>query len=109
MWGKIVAHTIVFLMGSFAALSCWLVWRKGKDEREQEDIEKRIENIPQVEIPPLALDRLKERILHDIEIYRRGGGTEEEIKILQMPQEPKEIEPCSGCRPNLKTITKGGG
>lgn len=80
-----------------------------KDRREQIDIDRRIEHIQMVKIPPEVSERLRRNILRDIAMYRIGGGPEDEVKILQVPQKPKEIEPCSGCRPNLKTITKGGG
>ena len=85
--GKIAVHIIVFLMGAFAILSCWLMWRKAKDKRDQEDIDKRLEHIQMVQIPPVDLARMKERIMRVIRLEQCGG------KHYLTTEEP-EFKPC---------------
>lgn len=100
MWERL-AIAVAFLFVAFLAIGgWWLMWRKGKDRREQIDIDKRIEHIQMVKIPPEVSERLRQNILRDIAMYRIGAGTEDEIKILQMQPPPKDIESCKrerGC------------
>lgn len=110
MWGKI-AVGLAFCFVSFLGIgSWWLMWRKTKDKREQIDIDKRMEHIQMVKIPPEVSERLRRNILRDIAMCRIGGGYAKDIEILHMPQPPKEPELCKrerGCI--TPTITKGGG
>ena len=89
MWGPLMI-AMLFLFVAFLTIGgCWLMWRKAKD-REQIDIEKRLEILNMVRIPPEDSARMKERIMRAIK------ADDQEMHILQRKQEPKEIKTCVG-------------
>ena len=58
--------------------SCWLMWRKAKDRREQIDIDKRMDILQMVKIPPEDSERKRQRIR---EAIREEVGDERAERI----------------------------
>lgn len=90
------------IMGAFV-LGCGLLmqgrYNERKKAREQRDIDKKLETLQMVKIPPEDLALMRQRILKATAMYRTGGALEGDIEILQMPEEPKGIPTdCTGCR-----------